>query len=299
MVVVGEALIDRAAFADGRVEETPGGSPANVALALGRWGRAPQLVTHLGADAHGETLRRWLAESNVDVAAGSPAIRTSTALARIDGTGAARYEFDLTWEVDSGLARESDVLHIGSIATFIAPGADAVAALVRERRNGTLITYDPNIRPALISRSNEGAARAQVEEFIRAADVVKLSDEDVAWLRPGADPLAVARAWQAYGPAIVVVTSGGSGAFAVAAAGEVVVPAEPVTVVDTIGAGDTFMAGLIEGLLRADLVGSSRRDDLHAVSLPSLVTMLEFSAYAAAITVSRQGANPPWELELV
>lgn len=302
IVVVGEALIDRVLRANGETEDAPGGSPANVALTLGRWARHPELVTMLGADAAGDTVRAWLAESGVAVVSSvegpGESVVTSVATARLDTSGAASYEFDLRWQLDRRSVSRSDILHVGSVGAFLLPGAEDVSALVAERSPQSLITFDPNIRPALIADADADAVRGRVDDLIRAADVVKLSDEDLEWLRPGADPLDAARDWQRSGPALVVVTRGASGATAVTSHGDLTVPSKRTAVVDTIGAGDTFMAGLVEGLVRADLATASARPRLHDITLATVDRMLRLSARAAAITVSRRGANPPWLHEL-
>jgi fructokinase len=295
VLVVGEALVDLVQRADGSRHEAPGGSPANVALTLGRLGRHPQLLTSLGDDDRGRAVRGWLEESGVQVT-GSGAERTSTATAVLDATGAATYEFDLAWAVDVTLAGAADVLHVGSIATVIEPGASAVLRLVEERRQNATITFDPNIRPALID--DAGAARARVEQLVRLADVVKVSDEDLRWLQPGQSLADAAAAWLANGPAVVVVTLGSEGAFALTAAGRVSVLAPLVTVVDTVGAGDTFMGALIDGLIEADVVGADRRAALRELPLGALERIMRRSADAAAITVSRPGADPPTREQL-
>ena len=296
-VVVGEALIDRVHRLDGTDEELPGGSPANVALALGRLGGRPQLVTSLGDDDRGRAVRAWLAESGVDVVAASPpGGRTSVATARIDATGAASYEFDVDWNVDTELADDSDVLHVGSIATQLEPGADEVLVLVEQRRATSTITFDPNIRPALIDDAD--AARARVRRLVSLADVVKASDEDLRWLHPTREAIEVAREWHAAGASVVVVTTGGEGVFAVAESGVVRLPAQNVTVVDTVGAGDTFMGALIDGLVEEGLVGGDRRDELRSISIERLEHIVRRSTVAAAITVSRRGTDPPWRSEL-
>ncbi|MGM7422243.1 PfkB family carbohydrate kinase, partial [Cellulosimicrobium sp. CpK407] len=158
------------------------------------------------------------------------------------------------------------------------------------------ITYDPNARPALMG--DPADARARIEALVALADVVKVSDEDLAWLVPGTDPVAVARDWLALGPALVVVTYGGEGALALTAAGEQRVTAPRVEVVDTVGAGDSFMGALLDGLWDAGLLGADRRDALRAVDTATLTRLLERCAAVAAVTVSRAGANPPRRAEL-
>ena len=297
VLVVGEALVDLVHRADGSRDEAPGGSPANVALTLGRLGRYPHLLTSLGDDDRGLAVRRWLEGSGVRVSAGSATgAHTSTATALLDAAGAATYEFDLAWAVDTDLADVADVLHVGSIATVLEPGASDVAWLVGDRRATATITFDPNIRPALID--DAAAARSRVEQLMRLADVVKVSDEDLRWLHPDRSLTDAAAAWLAAGPAVVVVTLGGEGAFALTATGLASVRAPQVTVVDTVGAGDTFMGALIDGLIDADLVGADRRAALRDIPLGLLEGIMRRSADAAAVTVSRPGADPPTRAEL-
>lgn len=299
VLVVGEALVDEVHRADGTVDELPGGSLANVALTLGRLGRDVRLATWTGRDAHGDVVRSWLDRSGVRLAAGSDgADRTSVAVAHLDAQGAATYAFDLDWQVPDGVRAEPGTIavHTGSIAAVLAPGAAAVRRVVEEARATATVTYDPNARPALMG--DAATVRPQVEALVALADVVKVSDEDLAWLAPGADPLDVAESWRRLGPAVVVVTFGGDGAVACTAAGEVRVSAPATTVVDTVGAGDSFMGALIDGLAAADLLGADRRAALRDVDPAVLRGVLERCAAVAAVTVSRAGANPPWREEL-
>lgn len=147
VLVVGEALVDLVQRTDGSRDEAPGGSPANVALTLGQLGRHPHLLTSLGDDDRGLTVRAWLEDSGVRVSAG---VRTATATALLDATGTATYEFDLAWAVNVDRADAADVLPIGSIATVLEPGSTDVVRLVEARRASATIAFDPNIRPALI-----------------------------------------------------------------------------------------------------------------------------------------------------
>jgi fructokinase len=302
VVVIGESLVDIVHRAGGVVDEAPGGSPANVALTLGRLGRAPILVTRLADDERGRRVRRWLEDSGAAVDAVA-APRTSTATAVLDASGAATYAFDLEWDLGDEVARlaadvfgSADLVHVGSVGAVIEPGAGQVAALVRAVHGRTVITYDPNIRPSLVR--DPQAVRARVAELIGLADVVKASDEDVRWLRPGRDVLDVAREWVIGGPALVVVTRGADGAIAVTADAEVVVPAVPTEVVDTVGAGDTFMGALIDGLLTR-AASSGLRTPGGGIRPDELEALLRRSAEAAAITVSRPGADPPRREELL
>ncbi|BDZ37533.1 carbohydrate kinase family protein [Microbacterium suwonense] len=303
ILVIGEALVDIVHRADGCTDETPGGSPANVALALARLGRASRLLTQLGDDVHGQWIRHWLEGSGVELTV-ADSTRTATATARLDQSGSAQYSFDMEWRLGVDVARpvtlsrglHPAVVHTGSIATFLAPGADVVCRLLDGFRRTSLITYDPNVRPALLE--DRADARSRAEAFVTVADLVKASDEDLAWLYPGADPLDSARRWLSQGPSVVVVTRGAEGAVAVAAAGAVQVQGRPVRVVDTVGAGDTFMSALIHGLIEQGLAGAGSRERLRDIAAESLRRLLILGAHAAAITVSRPGADPPHRSEL-
>jgi fructokinase len=309
VLVVGEALVDIVLRRDGGRAEHPGGSPANVALGLARLGRPVRLLTRIGDDERGRAVRAHLEGSGVRLEPGSivPG-RTSTATATIDAAGVASYDFALDWDLpgspetgtplgESGAAfGTASALHTGSIAAFLQPGGDAVLGLLERAAGHLTISYDPNARPRLMGAPD--AALARVRRIVARCDVVKVSDEDLAWLTPGQDPAAVARDWLDLGPAIVVVTLGGDGSFAVTRAGRVDVPAPAVTVADTVGAGDSFMSGLIDHLAGAGLLGAERRPALRAASADDVRAMLLHAARIAAITCSRAGANPPTRAEL-
>ncbi|MEQ6900038.1 carbohydrate kinase [Nocardioides sp. YIM 152588] len=304
VLVVGEALVDVVNALDGTTAAHPGGSPANVALGLGRLGRAATLVTWLGDDEDGALVRRHLHENRVRVAdGGGLAERTTRAIATLDATGAASYTFDLSWRLPPGSTEPGGVesravhVHTGSLAATVAPGGDEVLAMVRRHGADETISYDPNLRPAVMGSA--GAVRARVEELVGLSDVVKVSDEDLAWLRPDATPEAVLEEWAGQGPSLVVLTRGAHGVRAVTAAGVVVeLPSPSVDVVDTVGAGDSFMAALIDGLLARDLLGAAHREGLRGIGESALGSVLARCANVAAITVSRPGADPPWEHEL-
>lgn len=303
VLAVGEALVDEVHRPDGSSAEHPGGSIANVALTLGRLSREVRLATWLGADARGDLVRAWLAESGVALVPGSDgAERTSVAVATLDETGSATYDFDLAWRVPaealpgaetSAQGGDSDALavHTGSIAAILEPGATEVRQVLEAARTTSTTTYDPNARPAIMGSAEE--VRPRVEALVQLSDVVKVSDEDLEWLYPGTDPVAVARDWQRGTPALVVVTFGGKGAVAVSDAGAVEAVAPRVEVVDTVGAGDSFMGALIDGLWEHDLLGADRRAALNAVDLATVQEVLDRCCAVAAITVSRAGANPP------
>ncbi|RMI13748.1 carbohydrate kinase family protein [Cellulomonas triticagri] len=300
-LVVGEALVDVVLRPGDEPVEHPGGSPANVAIGLGRLDRRVDLLTWLGDDARGDLVREHLRASGVHVLTGDRApARTPVARAHVDAAGVATYEFDLEWDLPTTWDEGDDdpvVVHTGSIATVIAPGGEAVARLLADRRATSTVTYDPNLRPALMGSPE--ATLPVVERLVALADVVKVSDEDLAWLHPGVAPVEIARDWLSRGPALVVVTLGGEGALALTAAGdEISITAPEVDVADTVGAGDSFMGGLVDGLWSADLLGADRREALRAVTRATVEQVLLRCARIAAITVSRPGANPPTTADL-
>jgi fructokinase len=300
-LVIGEALVDVVEHADGRREEHPGGSPANVALGLARLGRTVDLLTWLAPDAYGTRVTSHLEASGVHVITGDRApVSTPVAMARLDERGQASYEFDLTWDLPTAWAGDDVaplVVHTGSIATTLTPGGPQVLREVTTRRSTSTVTYDPNARPALMGTPAE--ALRVVEEFIKVADVVKASEDDLLWLYPGQEPDDVAVRWAQSGPAVVVVTLGEHGAFAATASGaRLQIPAVPVQVADTVGAGDSFMSGLIDGLWAEGLLGADNRATLQAIDEDTLRRVLDRCIRIAAITVSRAGANPPGRSEL-
>ncbi|SDS61682.1 carbohydrate kinase [Jiangella sp. DSM 45060] len=296
-LVVGEALTDVIVERDGAEARHPGGSPANVAYGLGRLGRRTALVTELGDDAGGAAIRAHLASAGVEVRIQGAAARTSSAIARLGADGSAEYRFELTWELRPVTVAEPPlVLHTGSLAASVEPGAAAVERLARDVRADSTVSYDPNIRPDLMGGADD--LRDRVERLVAGSDVVKASDQDTAFLAPGRAAVDVARDWLRLGPALVVVTLGGEGAVAVTAGGEVHVPAAPVTVADTVGAGDSFTAGLLDGLWDEGLLGGPARPLLRAVPAAVVERVVRRATLAAAVTVSRAGANPPTRAEL-
>jgi fructokinase len=300
-IVVGEALVDLVGQRGGRTLAVhPGGSPANVALGLGRLGVPVTLKTSLGRDSLGQMVLSHLEASGVRVDGGVQAgASTSLAIATL-AAGIASYDFRIDWDVGNlaPLPVEARGLHTGSLATALEPGKTSVMDLMRREhdRGRVTVSYDPNVRPALLG--DPAQARPDIERLVALSDVVKVSDEDLRWLYPDQGDEDVARGWLASGPAIVVVTRGGGGVYAVAAGVELHRPAATITVVDTVGAGDSFTSGLLDGLRRADLIGGARRDALAAIDEATLASVLDTAALIAAITCSRPGANPPTRAEV-
>lgn len=298
-LVVGEALVDIVGAPDGTVREHVGGSPANVAIGLGRLGHDVELATSFGRDERGDRVRAHLERDGVRLVAGSDsAARTSTATATLDHAGVATYTFDLAWDLPDSLGPGAAThVHVGSIATALEPGATQVRRIVAEARSQATVSYDPNLRPAILGSPDPH--RAGVEALVGRSDVVKASDEDLAWMYPGTPVDEVLQRFAALGPSFVVCTLGGEGARALVGGELFDVPPEPVAVVDTVGAGDSFMGALISGLLDAGLLGGpDGRAALGQADARAVRPALDRAIHVAAITCSRAGADPPYRNEL-
>lgn len=298
-LVIGEALID-IVERDGKVTgEHVGGSPLNVAVGLARLGHEVDFLTHIADDDRGRRIADYVAASGVSLVRGSvSADRTPVALAMLDAAGSATYKFDIEWRL-SGTPEVGPplVVHTGSIAAVLDPGCLAVAALLDTYRPSATLTFDPNVRPLLIG-DDGAAARERIDRLVGRCDVVKVSDEDLRWLDPDSPPEDLARRWLNAGPAMVAVTRGGEGAFAVCAAGTVVAPVRPVEVVDTVGAGDSFMTGLLDALWSLGLLGAEKRADLRRITTSQLSRVLDAAVLNSALTVAKAGAVLPDRAEL-
>lgn len=297
-LVIGESLVDIVIRPGGQRREHPGGSPLNVAVGLSRLDDPTELITRLGDDAYGEMVRAHLRESDVRLDPGCvDELPTATATARIDAEGHASYTFDLQWVLPELPVRQGiRCIHIGSIGAFLQPGASGAVALAAGLRDAATVSFDPNIRTEFTGPPR--AALTHVESIVATSDLVKVSEEDLGWLLPGHAPEDIACDWLRRGPALVVVTHGGSEVLAVARSGLTRVPAERVEVVDTVGAGDAFTSGLLDALGRAGLLGAGARDRLREIDAATVMSALSFAAHVAAITCSRPGADPPRRCEL-
>jgi fructokinase len=301
VVVVGELLVDIVSYPDGRTAEHVGGSPANVAVGLARLGHDTHFATLVGTDARGARCAAHVEDGGVHLLPGSlsPRHPTSTALATIDDTGAASYVFDLHWDLPRvQLAEGTGHLHTGSIATTLTPGeAEVTDAVLRVREAGT-VSYDPNVRPTIMGDVEH--VRPRVEQLVGLADVVKCSEDDIAWLYPGESPSTVMARWVALGASLTVVTLGGAGVtWRVATGAEERAPALVDDVVDTVGAGDSFMAGLVSGLLDAGLLGSlEARARLAAAGLDDVAPALRRALATSGVTVRHAGAYGPTREEI-
>ncbi|MFJ9062062.1 carbohydrate kinase [Streptomyces sp. NPDC102409] len=293
LLVIGECVADvvRLPGAPDRIH--PGGSPANVAYGLARLGRDTTLITQLGPDRHGRLIEEHLASAGVRVLTDGSGAPTPAATVDLDDAGSATYTFEITWTlgpVEVPVERLRHV-HTGSVATALAPGADTVLDLVRPLRTDATVSYDPNVRPALMG--DHGRAVRRAEGCVALSDVVKASDEDLRWLYPDEEPGEAAGRWLRSGPAIVLLTRGAQGAQAFLPGGTVSIGAPPVTVADTVGAGDAFMSGTLHALASRGLLGARGRAGLRSLDPAVAAEVLRHAVASAAVTVARAGALPP------
>lgn len=288
VLVVGEALVDIVVTPGGTVEH-PGGSPANVAYGLGRLGVDTALLTSIGDDHHAAAIEKHLRNAGVCLLPQSRGRgNTATATAVLAPDGSAQYDFDIRWDLPRTTPGTlPKVLHTGSIATFLAPGAAAVKELLEQAHERCVITYDPNVRPALLGSQFE--ARAIFEDLVPFIEVVKLSDEDALWLYPRLSLEDISKRILELGAGLVAVTMGAEGSLLTTGDARVVVPSVKSAVADTIGAGDSYMSALIYGLLKRGADG---------LTPSALASLGRTASAAAAITVSRPGAQPPTSAEL-
>ena len=305
ILVCGDCLIDfmPVRAADGRDGYVPavGGSCLNIATAIGRLGVPAGFVSGISTDMFGEMIVGHMTASTVDVSRVTRSARETTlAFVRYEGTSA-RYAFyddnsaARMWRFEPAKVPLAGIraLHFGSTTLINEPSAGETKRLVEAARPGATIAFDPNCRPGLIA--DIAAYRRSMESLVRLADIVKLSSEDLDYLRPGSHSDDAAAAWLAAGVSLVVITAGEAGATAYGRTGKVHRPAHPTKLVDTIGAGDTFHAALLVTLYES---GALARDLLHRLTGAQIGAALDFASAAAAITCSRPGADPPWRKEM-
>lgn len=298
-LVVGESLVD-VVRRPGGDQSHAGGSGANTAVALARLGRETWMATAWARDAHGELLRRHLDDNGIHLL-GDPYVlaRTSTAVATIGADGSAAYEFDLETRLPGGVLpadRSPVVVTCGSIMAVTEPGAAGVRRVVREQRERALVHYDVNARTEVTGARPEMVAR--VEELAGDCHLVKASEEDLAALWPGLGEDDVVARLLDLGAVAVVLTRGDRGASWRSATLAVDVASPAVDVVDTIGAGDTLGAAMLDELWRRGVVGPGSGQRLAALDPEAVRAVLEFATRAASVTVSRPGADPPRAHEL-
>lgn len=301
----GEALIDMLPRESTQGEPCfapyAGGAVFNTAIALGRLGAPAGFFTGLSTDLFGKVLEETLAASKVDTRFAVRSARQTTLAFVTLKDGHASYAFYddatagrmLSAADLPQLPASVAALYFGSISLVNDPAASAYEALAMREAAGRVVMFDPNIRTGFIT--DEASYRARLARMIAKADIVKLSDEDLAWLAGEAAAADLARGLLAQGPKIVCVTEGGRGATAYSATETVFVAARKVKVADTVGAGDTFNAAILASLHRQ---GRLTKADVAKPDRAMLQAALELGVAAAAVTVSRPGANPPWAHEL-
>ena len=294
--VVGEVLIDL--IPEG-VDRKPivGGGPANTAKALAKLGIDTQFIDGISTDGYGQMSKNELVTAGVKLDYVKYSDKpTCLAIVSISDSGSATYEFVIENTATFDFAHDwlpnfktdrPSLLHIGTLASTIEPGASTLFEWAQSVAKFAPIVFDPNIRPAVISDREQYVA--QVERWVAISSAVKVSDDDIKWLYPSLDIEQVVNDWLIKGPSLIVVTYGDKGLTGHRKGEVVSVDAVKVKVVDTVGAGDTVGAILVEGILK---------DGLDSLTGARLESMLKRAAKAAAITVSRVGANPPTSEEL-
>lgn len=301
----GEALVDMIPVqtADGRPAFAPvnGGAVFNTAIALGRLGAQTGLFTGLSRDAFGQQLEQGLIAAGVDASLAARSDRLTTLAVVHLSKGQATYSFYDENSAGRMLAPDDlpqvpdtvDALFFGGISLVSEPAADTYATMLDRNHTGRVVMIDPNIRPDFIT--DEPRYRARIDRMLAQADIVKLSDEDLAWLVPDGGLSDRAARIASGGPRVVIVTLGTDGAVAWLDGAEVRIPAVAANVADTVGAGDTFNAGVMAHLCA---IGALTPDGFAGLSPETLTDALTLGARAAAVTVSRAGANPPFRHEL-
>lgn len=301
----GEALIDMlprtTTLGEDAYAPYAGGAIFNTAIALGRLGVPTGFFTGLSDDMMGDILRKTLAESGVDYSYCATLSRPTTVAFVKLVNGHATYAFYdegtagrmITEAELPDLGDDCEALHFGAISLIPEPCGSTYEALLKREHEKRVISLDPNIRPGFIK--DKDAHMARIRRMAGMADIVKFSDEDLAWFGLEGDEDALARHWLHHGAKLVVVTRGAEGAVGYTAAHKVTVPSERVTVVDTVGAGDTFDAGVLASLKMQNLL---TKQQVSALSEDQIAKVLALGAKAAAVTVSRAGANPPWAKEI-
>ncbi|WP_147107583.1 carbohydrate kinase [Tateyamaria sp. syn59] len=302
IICAGEALIDM--IPNDRDAYVPhvGGAVLNTAVALGRLGEDVGLITGLSSDPFGAMIEDHMTASNVSTAYAVRSDRNTTlAFVHLEN-GNATYTFydaeTATRNIQpidiASVPAGTKAVFFGGISLCNPPVADTLLALALSQPADRLVMADPNIRPGFVSDQDD--YRTRLTKLIGRADIVKLSDDDIGWLVPDGDLSAKAQAILDMGAKMLLLTEGGDGATAHLKNGtEVRVSAEKAQVIDTVGAGDTFNAACLAALRRADALSPAAIDTLNETTLTDMLT---FAARAAAVTVSRAGANPPWQAEL-
>lgn len=295
ILVIGEALIDIVREEAGAHVEHVGGSPANVAVGLARLDHPVRLATAVGADQRGERITEHLTSRGVRLTKRSVTDDpTSTAQVTFDAGQNASYLFDIHWNLAPVKVAARDVhIHAGSLATALEPGAARARAAMAEHRDRVTLSYDPNIRPGIMGDLDQ--IRAGVEDLLGIVDVVKASSDDVELLYPDRSTEEVLEHWMSFGPGLVVLTLGADGvAYRTRNGATGTLPTRAASVVDTVGAGDSFMAGLLSGLMGLGLIGGAQaRAALAKASPETVLPAIERGLACSGVTVGYAGAYAP------
>ena len=293
--VCGEVLVDLLPSIDGggRIAVV-GGGPANTAKALARLGHQVEFIDGISTDHYGKSAQDELRKDGVGLRLSKISDKpTCQAIVNLDENGSARYEFLIegtaTFDFSQSWLPEGhpSVLHIGTLATVIEPGALELFEWAKKISERVPIVFDPNVRPAVLSDSSK--YRSVVEKWVGISNVVKVSEDDIALLYPAKSEEDVAREWLALGAELVVVTRGADGMVGITKSDVISVPGVAVSVIDTVGAGDTVGAIIVEGVYKYGVSGL-KGDVLKSVLLRA--------AKAASVTVGRRGAQPPFLHEI-
>lgn len=305
IISCGEALIDMLPRESTQGEPCfapyPGGAVLNTAIALGRLGSQSSFLSGVSTDLFGTVLTDALTKSHVNSDLTIKSARPTTLAFVQLSNGQAKYAFYDEATAGRMIAVEdlppipasAKAMFFGGISLVAEPCGSTYEHLMRSAPADIVTMIDPNIRPGFVQ--DETAYRARIDRMVAAADIVKLSDEDLVWLRGEGDIDTLANQLLDQGPSLICITRGADGATAYARSGMVTVAAKRVEVVDTVGAGDTFNAGILAGLDQAGLLTKAA---VTALTSDDIRAALEMGIAAAAITVSRAGANPPWASEL-
>ena len=307
ILVAGEALID---FFPANCGERrgfvpfPGGSPCNVAVGLGRLGVPVAFLGRISKDPFGRILKAHLYKSNVNLDYLSEGNEQSTiSFIQLDGLKEPGFGFYGTHTVDAQLTvnllprmlpSEIQAIHLGSLAMIRQPIGSSLTLLMEREHGKRMISFDPNIRSDQIENRDEYLAKLQ--HWVKLADMVKASRSDIDYLYPGMSPDAIAKEWLALGPRLIVITDGPRGAAAYNRSARAEVSGGSVDLVDSVGAGDAFTAGLLAWLRKHDNLD---RKCLPNLSRAELSAALTYATRVAVITCTRLGADPPWESELL
>jgi len=298
--VCGEALIDLIPIAPGSAQRQaiPGGGPANTAHALARLDIATEFIGGLSDDQYGQRMRAEFIAGRVGLTfTPEHQLPTCLAIVSIDLDGGATYEFKIEGTATFAFATENlpdpklikpEAIYIGTLATIIEPGASILKDWMLKAKNYAPIIYDPNIRSAVIS--DRSKYQEVVKNWVALSNVVKASEDDLTWLYPDIEPLDIAHKWVEQGVKLVVITKGEDGIIGVSENQEIYIPGVKVDIIDTVGAGDTVGAVLVEAIVEFGL---------SKLTYELLSHTLHRAALAASITCSRSGANPPTKAELL